>query len=110
VERSIEDNGADLALAGLWHSHPATHSRDGEPSSADLESWLNVLDWNEERGRSTAFSIGLIYCASEYWGDSWAKPGLHAWVVRREDYSRRPVCEPGRSGSGADAATQATAG
>jgi hypothetical protein len=96
VERSIEANRADLALAGIWHSHPQTSARHGQPSSADLESWLTVLDWNEERGRSTAFSVGQIYCASEFWGDSWARPGLHAWVVRREGYSQHSVCEPAR--------------
>jgi hypothetical protein len=93
AERAIEEKRLDLALAGLWHSHPDT--RADQPSTADLRSWLAALDWNEERGRSTAFSVGLIYSASPYLGDSWATPRLSAWVVRRASFWGRPgICEP----------------
>jgi hypothetical protein len=92
AERAFEAEGVDLALCGFWHSHPQT--RNASPSSTDLASLLAVLDWHEEHGRSAAYSVGLIYAASEYLGDSWARPHLDAWVVRREGYSRRAICEP----------------
>jgi Protein of unknown function (DUF3800) len=76
--------GLDVA----FDSHPDT--RDDQPSDADLRSWLAALDWNGERRRSGAFSVGLIYSASPYLGDSWAMPRLSAWVVRRADYWGRP--------------------
>jgi hypothetical protein len=53
-----------------------------------------VLNWHEKHGRSAAYSVGLIYAASPYLGDTWARPNLHAWVVRRTRYSRQPICEP----------------
>jgi hypothetical protein len=93
-EWAIEEQRNDLALAGLWHSHPATHSRDGGLSRTDLGALTSVLDWNVSRNRDTAYSVGLLYCADpRYESESWATPGLHAFVVRREGYSRRPVCE-----------------
>jgi hypothetical protein len=70
VQRSLDASGSGLTLSGIWHSHPATWKGDGQPSSTDLESWLSLLDWTQERGRSTQFLIGLIYCASPYLGDS----------------------------------------
>jgi hypothetical protein len=91
AEAAFAADGVDMELLGIWHCHPET--RDGRPSSTDLRAWLSVLRWHEEHSRSAAFSVGLIYAASEYLGDSWARPHLHAWVVRREKYSRRPVCE-----------------
>jgi hypothetical protein len=87
-------DGLDMQLCGLWHAHPNT--RDGTPSSADLTALLGVLDWNQGHGRSAPCSVGLIYSASPYLGDSWARPRLHAWVVRREGQGNWawPVCEP----------------
>ena len=93
AERAIEDKRLDLTLCGMWHSHADT--RDDRPSDVDLRSWLAALDWNAERGRSAPFSVGLIYSASPYLGDSWATPRLSSWVVRRADYWGRPgICEP----------------
>lgn len=91
-ERAYAAEGYDFPLCGLWHCHPGT--RDGSPSDADLASLLGVLDWHEKHGRSANFSVGLIYAASEVRGDTWARPHLHGYVVRREGYSRHPVCEP----------------
>jgi hypothetical protein len=95
AEAAFANDGLDLELGGLWHCHPDTRS--GEPSSADLRALLGVLDWHEQHGRSRACAIGLIYTASPYLGDSWARPQLHCWVVRREGQGRwaRAVCEPG---------------
>jgi hypothetical protein len=92
AERAIEAEESGLVLSGLWHSHPAT--RDAVPSTADLRGLLATLDWGEERRRSTTVSVGLIYAASPYLGDSWATPRLSAWAVTREGYSHRPICRP----------------
>jgi hypothetical protein len=93
-EWAIEEQRLDYALCGLWHAHPATHSRDGGLSRTDLGALTSVLSWNESRNRGTAYSVGLLFCSDpRYESESWATPGLHAFVVRREGYSRRPVCE-----------------
>lgn len=92
AERAIDADESGLVLSGLWHAHPAT--REARPSSADLRGFLAALDWGEEMRRSTTVSVGLIYAASEYLGDSWARPRLSAWAVTRDGYSRRPVCRP----------------
>ena len=52
-----------------------------------------MLDLNRELGRSVQYAVGLIYAASEYFGDSWARPTAKAWVARR-DRLGRTVCEP----------------
>jgi hypothetical protein len=49
-----------------------------------------VLDLNRELGRSVQHAI---YAASEYFGDSWARPAAKAWVAHR-DRLGRTVCEP----------------
>ena len=92
--RAEAQAGPDYPLAGIWHSHGGD-SRDGRPSDHDLAAWLAALDWHAEHGRSAAFSVGLIYAASEYYGDSWGSPDLHAYVVYREDIWPWPgICEP----------------
>jgi hypothetical protein len=92
AERTAAANGFDQVLSGLWHSHGDT--RDATPSDTDLRAWLAALDWGETNGRSTAVSVGLIYSASTYYGDTYARPRIHGWVVRREGYGRRAICEP----------------
>jgi proteasome lid subunit RPN8/RPN11 len=94
AERSFERAGRDDRLLGIWHTHPQTSARNGAPSEPDLRAFLGARDWNEEQGRSNAFSVGLIFSASEYLGDSWGRPGVHCYVTRREGYCRNPVCEP----------------
>jgi hypothetical protein len=93
AERSFERQGLDDVLLGIWHSHPRTFSRDGTPSSADLRAFLAARDWPEEQGRSNAFGVSLLFSASEFWGDSWAAPGAHAFVTRRDRFGRG-VTEP----------------
>jgi hypothetical protein len=85
--------GPDYPLVGVWHAHGGD-TRDGLPSEHDLAAWLAALDWHAEHNRSAAFSVGLIYAASEYYGDSWGSPNLHAYAVRREDIWPWPgICE-----------------
>jgi hypothetical protein len=93
AERSIAAEGLGWQLAGFYHSHPNT--TDGSPSGADLRALLACLDWNEELGRCASWAVGLIACADRVSHDhyTWATPRLHAWVVRREGYAQRAICE-----------------
>lgn len=80
----------DTDLIGFWHTHPG--SDDGMPSNADLRGFLTALDWNLERGRRAAFSVGLILTADRE--GMWGSPRIRGWVTKREGYSGRPVTEP----------------
>jgi proteasome lid subunit RPN8/RPN11 len=82
---AIRSCGADdrVGEIGSWHSHPTTS--DGEPSDADLTTWLNAHDF---LGHPYA---SLIVTSGER-GD-WSFPDVHGWIVRRTD-SGHPVCEP----------------
>jgi proteasome lid subunit RPN8/RPN11 len=88
TEDWIKRNGwHDVALAGIWHSHPNEKGRDaGLPSDSDLAAFLNARDL-VHRLRGVAYSVGLIFTTgrtgayrSEH---SWATPDLHCWVTRR---------------------------
>jgi hypothetical protein len=82
AEREIAVNQFDLTLSNLWHSHG--DSSELEPSDTDLRTWLAVHDWANANGRSTAVSAALIYAASSFHGDTYARPHLRGWVIRRE--------------------------
>jgi hypothetical protein len=92
AELAFDHGTSNLVMIGCWH--PKTHSRDGAPSTADLTAWLAALDLHMERGCGAAYSVGLIYSASEYYGQSWARPGVHCFVTGREGYGRHSVTEP----------------
>jgi proteasome lid subunit RPN8/RPN11 len=92
AEASIERAGFDDVLLGVWHCHPGESARTCEPSAVDLRAWAGALDYS--RGRSiNNYAIGLIYTAAPFWGDSWARPGLHAYVTRRDRFDRL-ITEP----------------
>jgi hypothetical protein len=92
--RAIALEGREEGLLGSFHTHP--DSTDGRPSDADLSAWLMMRDYAERHGSSSAVPhVGLIYTLrSAYDERSWARPALHAYIVQREGYGRRPVCRP----------------
>jgi proteasome lid subunit RPN8/RPN11 len=92
AERSFERAGFDDVLLGVWHCHPDESARTCEPSTLDLRAWASALDYS--RGRSiNSYSVGLVYTAAPFWGDSWASPGPHCYVTRT-DRCGRLITEP----------------
>lgn len=100
AERWIAGNGwHDVAMVGIWHSHPGETGRDaGRPSDADLEAFLLARDLGDKL-RGVQFSVGLILTPGRYVGNygaeysCWASPTLHAWVTRRSKYGGTPITE-----------------
>lgn len=81
---AIRQRGADhMGEIGNWHTHP---DGGGEPSERDLDNWLA---WRDSLG--VPVYIGLIFSSRD---GRWRSSNVHAWILRRDRYFERPVCEP----------------
>jgi hypothetical protein len=82
--RASEGAYATFGEIGSWHTHP--NSQSGQPSDADLDTWLNGCDFLERR------YVGLILTAHPS-DERWTRPHVHGWVVRRDARCERATCE-----------------
>ena len=82
---------------GCWHTHPYPDYEDkhliGQPSPQDMRTWLSAHDFLQR-----PYYVGLILTAEDYGNQRWSRPNLSAWIVRRDRYFEKPVCEPAQYG------------
>jgi proteasome lid subunit RPN8/RPN11 len=81
--------GADVVLAGGWHTHPRLVR---EPSETDRSQALSALD-HLSALRWAPYWLDLIVVPNAERG--WDMPALVGWVTRRNEWGRA-VTEPAR--------------
>ncbi len=57
-----------------------------------MRTWLSAHDFLER-----AFYVGMILTSQDPDNQRWLKPHVAVWIMRRDGYFGKPVCEPGCS-------------